>query len=110
MREKFSNLIVVSHDSTELMMNISLKVKPGCKREEIINKDDEIIFTLRSQPIEGKANIELVKKIKKILATSNIELIKGSKSKLKTLQVTFVFDDIHNEKYYIEKIIKGLKC
>lgn len=70
---------------------IRVIVKPKSKERDLISEVtlDAIILNLSSQAREGKANIELLKKLSKMLrlSTSNICIITGHKSKEKTLLI-----------------------
>ena len=66
---------------------IKIKVKPNSKRQSIKKISfDEYKVSLKSKPEGGKANIELIKLIKKHTG-KDIKIIKGLKSKNKVIQV-----------------------
>ena len=76
---------------TERGTMIRVIVKPKSKEGDLISEItlDAIIMNLSSQAREGKANIELLKRLSKMLrlSTSDISIITGHKSKEKTLLV-----------------------
>jgi len=45
---------------------------------------------LRSRPVKGKANLELIKKLAKYfrVSSSQVRIISGSKSRRKTVEIT----------------------
>jgi len=61
-------------------------VKPNSKKTEILGmRGDYLHIALRAQPIEGKANEELLKFLKKQTG-SQYEIISGATSKKKLLR------------------------
>ena len=58
-------------------MKIKIKVKPGSSQEKIEKIDNiNYIVWLKDKPIEGKANIKLLKILKKYFG-KNVEIISG---------------------------------
>jgi uncharacterized protein len=68
---------------------IKVKVKTGSKRTEIQPDDGGYTCLLKAKPIEGKANLELIKVLAKYLRTTqdNLVILKGIKSKNKVIQI-----------------------
>lgn len=68
-------------------MIINVKVKTNSKEQKII-KEDENNYTvlLKKQPIDGKANKELLKLLTKHFK-SNVLLLRGEKSKNKIIKI-----------------------
>jgi uncharacterized protein len=68
-------------------MKITIKVRPNSGRQEIYKIDESTykVF-LKKQPIEGKANSELVKFLKKHFKKP-IKILKGSTSKNKLIEL-----------------------
>jgi len=66
-------------------------VKPNSKKSELIAEKypDSILINLASPAKEGKANIELVKRLAKVLkiSTSSLKLVAGHKSREKILLI-----------------------
>ncbi|AFY78576.1 hypothetical protein Ple7327_3360 [Pleurocapsa sp. PCC 7327] len=73
-------------------MKIQVKVKPNSKQQRIEEADDESLFIyLKSPPIDGKANQELIELLaKKFKVTKSQVLIKsGLSSKNKLVEIAF---------------------
>ncbi|MBI2057455.1 MAG: DUF167 domain-containing protein [Candidatus Yanofskybacteria bacterium] len=71
-------------------MKISVKVKTGSKKEEIKKvSNDSFEIKTKALPIEGKANLAVIKILADYLdiPKSRIKILKGQKSKSKTLEV-----------------------
>ncbi len=71
-------------------MKISVNDKPQSKTESIVlNDDGSLTIKLRSLPIEGKANIQLIEMLSTYFKKpkSKIELLKGHKSKKKVFEI-----------------------
>jgi len=69
---------------------IDIEVQPNSKRFEIGNYDPwtkRLKIKLTKNPINGKANKELISTLSKILG-SNVTLVKGEKSTKKTVLTT----------------------
>ncbi|MDD3993751.1 MAG: DUF167 domain-containing protein [Candidatus Nanoarchaeia archaeon] len=68
-------------------MKINVKVKTNSKEQRIIkeNENNYIVF-LKKQPIDGKANKELLKLLTKYFK-SNVLLLRGERVKNKVLEV-----------------------
>ena len=68
-------------------MKIKIKVKPNFKENRIekIN-DKEYVVCVKSVAKEGKANVELVKELKKYLK-QNVKIVSGFKSRNKIIEV-----------------------
>ncbi len=66
-------------------------VKPNAKRQSIVIDEENLIISLRSKPIQNKANKELISLLKKKLklSTNQIELISGMKGTSKTIKCIF---------------------
>ncbi|MCC6544256.1 MAG: DUF167 domain-containing protein [Nitrospirae bacterium] len=71
-------------------MNISVKVKPGSKKEDIERVDDSnFIAHVKAPPIEGKANDALVRLLSKYFGVpkNHIQIIKGTTGKYKLVEI-----------------------
>jgi len=69
---------------------ISCKVHPNAKRDAIGEvKNDQLHIYLTSTPVDGKANMSLVKYISKQVRTakSNVCIVRGEKSRNKAILV-----------------------
>ena len=74
------------------MQKLSVKVKPNSKQQKIETGADEgLIIHLKSPPVDGKANKELIK----LLATeygvrkSQVTIKSGLTSKMKQVEIDF---------------------
>ena len=72
---------------------INLFIKPNSKKQEVINpttEDEFLVILLRSPPNKNKANIELMKLLKKKLRSKSdqIQIISGNKNQLKKIKLT----------------------
>jgi uncharacterized protein len=70
-------------------MEIKIKVITGAKKAEITEEKGSLKVKLKSRPIKGKANEELIKLLAKKYAVSKsqIEIIKGLTSKNKLVKI-----------------------
>ena len=78
------------------MYRISVKITPNAKQNSVISETDGVwTFKIASQPIEGKANAELIKYLSKILdiAKSNITIDKGQTSRIKKILIEGLDED-----------------
>jgi len=66
-------------------MKISVKVKTGCKKQDII-EGGALKVNLKSQPENNKANLELVKVLSKYFK-KKVKIVKGFTSKNKIVEV-----------------------
>jgi uncharacterized protein (TIGR00251 family) len=68
-------------------MIIDVKVKPESGKQEIENVDgSNYKISLKSKPEDNKANIELIKLLKKHFG-SNIKIIKGLRNRNKIVEI-----------------------
>ena len=91
----------------ENTFNLSIHVKPNSKEQKIIQENDNLIILLKSPPIKGKANKELLKLIKKKLNIPhmNVCLLSGFQNRDKIIQIIFN-NEIINEQFILEKLFK----
>jgi len=73
-------------------MILNVKVKPNSSKQEIVEVgDNEYIVSLKERAEEGRANLELIKLLKKYFknkgGVDNIKIIKGLKSRNKIVEV-----------------------
>jgi len=69
-------------------MSYEVEVKFG---RDFVKVDGNRIFVgLRSRPVKGKANIELIRKLAKYfkVSSSQVRIISGLKSRRKTVEIT----------------------
>jgi len=68
-------------------MRINIKVKPNSGRQELIKlSSDAYLANIKSPPEKNKANIELIKLIKKEFG-KQAKIIKGLSSKNKVVEI-----------------------
>ena len=65
---------------------LEIKVKPGSRRFALYEKDGKLILEVTSPPHEGKANLEIVKGLKRLLG-KDVEIVSGFKAKDKVILV-----------------------
>ena len=72
-------------------MKIKIKVIPKSSKSKIVGKmaDGVLKIKLKSAPVDGKANEELIKLLAKHFKTTkdDIKIIKGEKSKNKIIEI-----------------------
>ena len=91
---------------SEKVFLLRVHVKPNSKMQRIIKDDEFLTISLKSKPIQNRANKELLKLLKLKLKRENlnkIQIISGLKSTNKTLEL--VFRDEIDEKILFQKII-----
>ncbi|XP_060584058.1 UPF0235 protein C15orf40 homolog [Ruditapes philippinarum] len=71
-------------------IEIKILAKPAAKCNSITDINDTVGIQIAAPPVDGEANLELVKYLSKILGLkkSQVTLDKGSKSRNKTVLVT----------------------
>jgi len=72
---------------------ILIRVKPSNRTNRLlVDKEGKFTFQVKTLPIKGKANREIIKWFSKKLHISNksVSIIKGLKSKEKTLEISGV--------------------
>ena len=71
-------------------MKISVRVKPGSKKETVERVDDtNFIAHVKAPPVEGKANEALVRLLSDYFGVpkNHIQIIKGTKGKYKLVEI-----------------------
>lgn len=68
-------------------MRLKIKVKPNSTRQEIKKTEEGYLINLKEKAKNNKANIELLKMLKKYFKAENIKIIKGMKSKNKIIEI-----------------------
>jgi uncharacterized protein (TIGR00251 family) len=71
---------------TENGVLIEVRIKPNSKRFALSEKNGQPILEVTSPPREGKANLEIVKGLKRLFG-KDVEIVKGSKSREKLILV-----------------------
>ena len=67
-------------------MRVRVQVKPNASKNEIISEREILKVAIRAPAKEGKANLELVKFLKKYYGKP-IKIVSGSNSRIKTLEI-----------------------
>ena len=82
-------------------INITVKAKPGAKRNSISLESQEYLkVSISAPPVDGKANIELVKFFSDIfdIPKSSVQLLRGGSSKNKVVSLKGVtVKDFYNK-------------
>ena len=83
---------------TDNIYRIHIVVKPNAKKQSIEDNENTLLISLRSKPIQNKANKELINllKHKLKLSTNQIALVSGLKGTNKAIQCEFS-EDIDEE-------------
>lgn len=72
------------------MKVLQIKVKPNSKKQEIQTAEDgSLVVYLKSPPVDGKANAELIKLLAKEfnVAQSDVQIKSGQTSKQKRVEI-----------------------
>jgi len=67
-------------------MKIKVKVKPNSGRQEIVKEGDKYLVYLKSCPENNKANVELVKLLKKYFSRP-VKIKSGLSSRKKIIEI-----------------------
>lgn len=75
---------------------IEVRVKPNSKRFALTRKDGQLVLEVTSPPQEGKANLEIVKCLKRLFG-KDVEIVRGLKGKGKVILIKGAkISDIHS--------------
>lgn len=66
---------------------IEVRVKPSSGRFRLTEREGVIILEVTSPPVEGRANTEIVKTLKKMTG-KDVQILRGLKSKSKTILIS----------------------
>ncbi|MFX0039441.1 MAG: DUF167 domain-containing protein [Promethearchaeota archaeon] len=93
---------IEKHSETIYIINVN--VKTNCKNQKVVHNGNFLTISLRSKPIQNKANKELINLLKGRLniSSNQIQIISGSKSRDKVIKLNFL------EKIKEHEIIKKL--
>ena len=67
------------------ILKLIITVKTGCDSSEIVESDN-ILVKLKSRPVDGKANLELVKLLSKHFK-KKVKIVSGFSSKKKVIEI-----------------------
>lgn len=90
MRNQNANDLRAFIRSTADGINITVKAKPGAKKNSISFESPEYLkVSINAPPVEGKANMELVKFFSELfdISRSSVQLLRGGSSKNKVLSL-----------------------
>jgi len=73
-------------EKIEADMIIKVKVNPNSKKQEIVKDDKEYVVYVKSAPENNKANLELIKLLKKYFGRE-IEIKSGFTSRKKRIEI-----------------------
>ena len=65
---------------------LKVRIKPNSKKFALSKKDGQLILEVTSPPKEGKANLEILKGLKRLLG-KDVEIVKGFKSREKLILI-----------------------
>ena len=70
-------------------MKIEIKVIPNAKKRALMRDGSSMTVRLTSQPLEGKANDELVRYLSEVLKVrkSAIKIVRGEKDRRKVVEI-----------------------
>jgi uncharacterized protein (TIGR00251 family) len=70
-------------------MNVSVKVKPGSKAEEVVQEGDSLIVKVKERPVKGEANRAVIKLLARYFGRpeSAVTILKGFRSRTKVIEV-----------------------
>jgi uncharacterized protein (TIGR00251 family) len=69
---------------------LNLKISPNARANEVVGIQEGIIpIKIKAPPVKGKANIELIDYLSKLLdiSKSNVDIIRGHTSRNKTVEI-----------------------
>lgn len=66
---------------------IEARIKTNCSSFSIKKRGYDIFIEVSSPPLEGKANKEIIKELRKLLNPEEVDIVKGLKSKNKVIFV-----------------------
>ena len=71
-------------------MKIAVRVKPGARREEVIQKEEELVVAVRARAADGKANDAVVKAVARHfgVAASRVRILRGLTGREKLIEIT----------------------
>lgn len=65
---------------------IEVRVRPNSKRFALIEKDGKLVLEVTSPPQEGKANLEIVKGLKRLFG-KDVEILRGLRGREKLVLI-----------------------
>lgn len=82
-------------DRTSSIIFLNVLVKPGSKELKFTKGVDELVIHLKSSPVKGKANKELISYLSKIfdVKKNQIKIVKGLKNRSKVVELSDISED-----------------
>lgn len=70
-------------------MRITVKVRLNARESKVEKSGDEYVVSVKSPPVEGRANAELIETLSKYFAIpkSKIRIVAGQKSRKKIVEI-----------------------
>jgi len=96
----------------KIKFEINISARPSSKIQKFtILQDGSLKMNIREKPVDGEANLAIIKLLAKGLGISgsSVSIISGAKSKLKKIELNFYLSKNKNENYYLKKWISFLK-
>jgi uncharacterized protein YggU (UPF0235/DUF167 family) len=90
---------------SDSIFDIKLNVKTNCKLQRVVLDSESLTISLKSKPIQNKANKELINllKLRLKLSSNQIQIISGERSSRKVIKLNFSDNTKENE--IIEKLL-----
>ncbi|OLS28812.1 MAG: hypothetical protein HeimC2_04130 [Candidatus Heimdallarchaeota archaeon LC_2] len=87
--------MIYSDEKIPDVVFLNVTVKPGSKEQKLTRGIDELVVHLKSSPIKGKANKELVVFLSKIfgIKKNQLTIVKGLKNRNKIVQFLDITQD-----------------
>ena len=76
---------------SDTLFILKVNIKPNSRQQQIINSGEYLTISVRSKAKQNKANIEIIKLLRRKLniPSNQIKMISGLKSSNKIIQLTF---------------------
>lgn len=90
----------------EVVMRVAIRVSPNASMNQVVFSEKEpISIRLKSAPVDGKANQELIRFLSKRLSIpqKNFTIIQGKSSKNKLLGIEGLSEDVFWQRIFQEK-------
>lgn len=90
----------------EEVMRVAIRVSPNASMNQVVFSETEPIpIRLKSAPVDGKANQELIRFLSKRLSIpqKNFIIIQGKSSKNKLLEIEGLSEEVFRQRIFQEK-------
>ncbi|NPB02796.1 MAG: DUF167 domain-containing protein [Thermotogae bacterium] len=70
-------------------MKVKVRVKPASKVAKVVEEEGTLVVFLKSPPVEGRANRELVEVLAKHFGVTkdSVRILRGKKSRTKVIEI-----------------------